>query len=161
MVLQPRKFKYKLLQKNRKLPVKRKLTKLNFGQIGLALRQPLRLNSKKIFRIKLFLKKSAKRSDKTRRRVWLNVFPHVPLTKKVIGSRMGKGKGKLSIWSVGLKTGHLLIEFKNLRTGRALYYIRQSRFKLKSSFKVIRSISSDKVITSFLGQRRVHFQSFW
>ena len=97
MVLQPRKFKYKLLQKNRKLPVKRKLTKLNFGQIGLALRQPLRLNSKKIFRIKLFLKKSAKRSDKTRRRVWLNVFPHVPLTKKVIGSRMGKGKGKLSI----------------------------------------------------------------
>ena len=70
---------------------------LNFGQIGLVLKKPIRLNSKKIFRIKLFLKKAAKRSDKTRRKVWINVFPHLPLTKKVIGSRMGKGKGKLSI----------------------------------------------------------------
>ena len=69
MVLQPRKFKYKLLQKNRKLSVTQKQVKLNFGQIGLVLKQPLRLNSKKIFRIKLFLKKSAKRSDKTRRRI--------------------------------------------------------------------------------------------
>lgn len=161
MVLQPRKFKYKLLQKSRKLPINQKPTKLNFGQIGLALKQPLRLNSKKIFRVKLFLKKSAKRSDKTRRRVWLNVFPHIPLTKKVIGSRMGKGKGKLSIWSIGLKTGHLLIEFKNLRIGRALYYIRQSQFKLKSSLKVVRSTPPNKVITSFFGQHRVHFQSFW
>ena len=74
---------------------------------------------------------------------------------------MGKGKGKLSIWSIGLKTGHLLIEFKNLRIGRALYYIRQSQFKLKSSLKVVRSTPSNKVITSFFGQHRVHFQSFW
>lgn len=161
MVLQPRKFKYKLLQKNRKLSVTQKQVKLNFGQIGLVLKQPLRLNSKKIFRIKLFLKKSAKRSDKTRRRIWLNVFPHTPLTKKVIGSRMGKGKGKLSIWSVGLKTGHLLIEFKNLRTGRALYYIRQSRFKLKSNFKIIRNTPAGKVVTSFFGKNKIHFQSFW
>lgn len=137
MVLQPRKFKYKLLQKRRKILFRQKLIRLNFGQIGMALKQPLRLNSKKIFRIKLFLKKSAKRSDKTRRRVWLNVFPHLPLTKKVIGSRMGKGKGKLSIWSVNLKVGHLLIEFKNLRTGRALYYARQSSFKLKSRFRLV------------------------
>ena len=60
--------------------------------------KPLRINSKKIFRIKLFLKKGSRKSDNTRRRVWFNAFPHLPLTKKVVGARMGKGKGKLSIW---------------------------------------------------------------
>jgi ribosomal protein L16/L10AE len=50
-----------------------------------------------MFRLKLFLKKAARKTDKTLRRVWVNTFPHIPLTKKVIGSRMGKGKGKLSI----------------------------------------------------------------
>lgn len=98
MVLQPRRFKYKLRQKSRKLPATQNFKKkLNFGQAGLMLKQPLRLNSKRLFRIKLFLKKAAKRSENTRRRVWVNAFPHLPLTKKIIGSRMGKGKGKLSI----------------------------------------------------------------
>ena len=97
MVLQPRKFKYKSRQKKRNLRLNQLKKTLNFGQVGLVLLRPLRLNSRKIFRIKLFLKKASKRSDKTRRKVWINVFPHLPLTKKVIGSRMGKGKGKLSI----------------------------------------------------------------
>lgn len=70
MVLQPRKFKYKLRQKARGMTYNYLIKNaLNFGQVGLMLTQPLRLNSKRIFRIKLFLKKSAKRSDKTRRRV--------------------------------------------------------------------------------------------
>ena len=97
MVLQPRKFKYKLKQKIRTKPVFFRRAKLNFGQGGLILTKPLRLNSKNIFRLKLFIKKAARRSDNTKRRVWLNAFPHLPLTKKIIGARMGKGKGKLSI----------------------------------------------------------------
>ena len=161
MVLQPRKFKYKLLQKRRSFSLKQNKKKLNFGHVGLLLTQPIRLNSKKIFRIKLFLKRSAKRSDKTRRRVWINVFPHLPLTKKVIGSRMGKGKGKLAIWSTKLNTGHLLIEFKNLRNGRALYYMRQSKFKLKSLFRIVWSAPNQTTITNFFGNTRLRFQSFW
>lgn len=70
---------------------------LIYGQVGLVLLQPLRLNSRKIFRLKLFLKKAARRSDQTQRRVLVNAFPHLPVTKKPAGSRMGKGKGRLSI----------------------------------------------------------------
>ena len=98
MVLQPRKFKFKLKHKRRRLNYNVRLTrKLIFGDAGLVLTKPLIINSKKMFRLKLFLKKAARRSDKTGRKVWVNAFPHLPLTKKVIGSRMGKGKGKLSI----------------------------------------------------------------
>lgn len=161
MVLQPRKFKYKLRQKQRSYLGKWNKKLLNFGQLGLVLKKPIRLNSKRIFRLKLFLKKAAKRSDKTRRKVWINVFPHLPLTKKVIGSRMGKGKGKLSIWSTQLYTGHILVEFKNLRNGRAKYYFRQSRFKLKSTFKIIWSGPTQKIIKNFMGKNNLHFQSFW
>ena len=49
-----------------------------------------------MFRYKLFLKKAARRTDKTLRKVWFYVFPHLPITRKVAGSRMGKGKGKLA-----------------------------------------------------------------
>jgi hypothetical protein len=70
LLLQLRKFKYKLGQKARQLPLKVcPSNTLNFGQTGLVLTQPLRLSSKRIFRIKLFVKKAAKRSEKTRRKV--------------------------------------------------------------------------------------------
>ena len=136
MVLQPRKFKYKHRQKIRALARDCSFSNLNYWQIGLVLLQPLRLNSRKIFRLRLFLKKSARRSDQTRRKVLLNVFPHLPLTKKSAGSRMGKGKGRLGIWYAKIPTGHVLVEFKNVRRGRVLYFLNQIRFKTKSLSKI-------------------------
>ena len=70
MVLQPRKFKYKLKHKRRRINFKVKLKRsLFFGQVGLVLTKPLFINSKKMFRLKLFLKKAARRTDKTARKV--------------------------------------------------------------------------------------------
>jgi hypothetical protein len=69
LILQPRKFKYKLRQKIRSIPFVSRKSKLNFGQGGLVLTQPLRFNSKNIFRLKLFIKKAARRSDNTKRKV--------------------------------------------------------------------------------------------
>ena len=94
MLLRPRRYNYKNIQKKRKY-----ITNINreliFGQCGLQLLQPLRLTNKHISRFKIFFKKGSRKTDKTLRFCWFNVFPHLPLTKKVIGSRMGKGKGKL------------------------------------------------------------------
>lgn len=67
---------------------------LNYGGMGIQILQPLRLHSKRMFRLKLFLKRAVRKVDKTRRYLWFNLFPHLPLTKKVKGSRMGKGSGK-------------------------------------------------------------------
>ena len=70
MVLQPRKFKFKVRQKVRKLSkIKSSQKKFMFGHVGLILNQPLRLNSKRLFRIKLFLKRAARRGDNTRRKI--------------------------------------------------------------------------------------------
>ena len=97
MVLTPRKFKFKSRHKVRRFPLTPKAPKLSFGQTGLCLLHPTRINSRSLFRLKLFLKKSSRKSDNTGRKLWFNAFPHLPLTKKSVGSRMGKGKGKLSL----------------------------------------------------------------
>jgi len=105
-------------------------TNLSYGDFGVRIMSPLRLSAKQIFRLKIFLKKAVRKSDITRRRVWFSAFPHLPLTKKPKGLRMGKGAGKLSSWTTQLRGGVNLIEFKNLRFGRALYFYKQVKHKL-------------------------------
>nr|YP_010049552.1 ribosomal protein L16 [Strombidium cf. sulcatum]QPL15957.1 ribosomal protein L16 [Strombidium cf. sulcatum] len=136
MILRPRKFNFKSRHKKRdNVRIKSSSIKLVYGQYGLLLLQPTQLYSKQLFRFKLFLKKGAKRVDKTRRGVWFNAFPHLPLTKKVAGSRMGKGKGKLSGWVAHIKPKTNLFEFRNLRWGRAKYFSRQISLKLRAKTK--------------------------
>jgi large subunit ribosomal protein L16 len=162
LLLQPRKFKYKSSHKNRRLNGKMKARhKMLFGQIGLRICQPTRLNSKNIFRLKLFLNKAVRRGEETRRKVWLNAFPHWPLTKKHIGSRMGKGTGKLKTWFSKLNTAHTLIELKNLRLGRSLFFLKQVQHRLKCYSKIVwKSSNPTRKVTS-LKKTSVFYQSFW
>lgn len=128
MMLQPRKFKYKTRQKKRRAysPI---TTKLVYGDCGLVLERPYRVSAKKIFRLKLFLKRSAKKSSRTGRRFWVSAFPHLPLSRKPKGMRMGKGSGKLSTWYTQIRSGVTIIEFKNLRYGRSRYFFKQISHK--------------------------------
>ena len=106
MLLKPRKTIFKSFQKKRSNKtintythynnfLNKKYIKLIYGQSGLKNKNPhLFIFNKTLFKIKLFLKKTVRRSNITNRHLWFKIFPHIPLTKKVIGSRMGKGKGK-------------------------------------------------------------------
>lgn len=134
--MRPRKFKYKSISKRRRLRFG-KSSNLSFGTMGLKSLNPVRLNSTQIFRYKLLLKKSAKKHDKTLRFVWFNLFPHMPISRKVAGSRMGKGKGKLAGWSTELPSGIMMFEFKNLRFGRFMYFINQVNSRIPSKTMVI------------------------
>ena len=128
-MLQPRKFKFKTRQKLRSALVST-YPKLKYGTFALVLLRPLRISAKRIFRLKLFLKRSARRSDITKRAFWVSIFPHLPMSRKPKGMRMGKGAGKLSSWFTQIQGGRQLVEFKNLRKGRASYYSLQVSHKL-------------------------------
>ena len=95
MMLQPRKFIFKTRQKVRRARVPSP-SSVHYGQVGLFILRPFRISAKKIFRLNLFLKRSSRKSDRTKRAFWLSVFPHLPLSRKPKGMRMGKGAGKLS-----------------------------------------------------------------
>ncbi len=161
MLLQPRKFKYKTIFKMRKNKKIFKKQVLSYGQGGLQLTKPLMLNSKKIFRLKIFIKKAVRKGDKTKRNFIFNAFPYIPLSKKNIGSRMGKGKGKLATWKSIISPGHILIEFKNLRYGRLNYFIRQLKFKLKGTSKLLIRNPHITNINNPLGTKKIKHQSFW
>ena len=136
MMLQPRKFKFKNRHKKRTVLTWRPFT-FCYGDSGLRILRPFRISAKKIFRLKVFLKKAVKKSEITKRRVWFNIFPHIPLTKKPKGVRMGKGSGKLNTWVIYLRGGCLLLEFKNLRPGRAAYFFKKVRTKITVPSKIV------------------------
>lgn len=129
MLLQPRKFIWKNKQKNRKRR-EYKDRSLHYGFSGVRLLQPYKTSAKRIFRFKIFLKRSSRKPEITKRSLWINLFPHLPLTKKPKGMRMGKGAGKLSTWYTHLYCGTFVVEFKNLRPGRSYYYATQIKHKL-------------------------------
>ena len=159
MLLRPRKFIHKNIHKRRGLR-RSKPGRLVYGHIGLKLLQPLRLNSKQIFRYKIFLKKAVRKADKTSRKAWFNVFPYLPLSKKVAGSRMGKGKGKLAGWAADMPAGVFILEMKNLRSGRAEHYCRQVAHKLPVKSLIVRR-STKYVTTAMNFTKSVRYEVFW
>ena len=138
MLLQPRRFTYKTRHKKRSQKAFRGQN-LRYGTTGILTLQSFRFTGKQIFRLFIFLKKSSRKSDKTKRLFWLNAFPHLPLTRKAKGVRMGKGTGKLHSWFTIVRPGAVLVEFANLRSGRAKYFMNQIKFKLAIPTTVVTS----------------------
>ena len=163
MLLQPRNFNFKKKQKNRSLLSFNNSSlsnPLNFGGSGLMLLKPIHLTSNQLFKFKLFLKKSSKKSDKTRRFFWFNAFPHLPLTRKPNGVRMGKGKGKLECWFTNISGGSTLVEFRNLRKGRSVFFLKQMTYKLGVPTKLLFSTNAYLSFPLKTSQK-VFFRLFW
>lgn len=142
MLLRPRKIIWKNSFKKRSIKSLKTCyiikSKLVYGQLGLKnLNYNYYLYNKYLFKLKIFLKKATRRSTITNRYLWFSIFPHLPITKKVIGSRMGKGKGKLSVWSAKIPFGLIFLEFRNVRLGRGLYFLSQLIYRLSGSFRIV------------------------
>lgn len=158
--MQPRRFKSKIRQKVRKFLSVHSDKKLVFGTTGLLLLQPVYLTGVQIFRLKLFLKKATKRSDLTFRYIWFYAFPHLPLTRKPDGIRMGKGKGKMSCWFSHVHPGVILYEAKNLRHGRSIYFVHQTTFKLGVKTRFI-SKPGTLVMNPFMHSKSLMIRNLW
>lgn len=136
MILQPRKFKFKSRQKHRSAHTPSDFS-FTYGTAALVLLRPFRISAKRIFRLKLFLKRSSRKSDITKRAFWVSAFPHLPLSRKPKGMRMGKGAGKLANWYTQIRSGKTIVEFKNLRLGRSMHYSTQVSHKLPVPSKFV------------------------
>ena len=162
MLLRPRKSLFKNLQKKRSLKTFKNLKrsslgsnsfkekKLIYGQFGLKNLTPnFLLYNKYLFRVKLFLKKTVRRSNITNRKMWIKVFPHLPITKKVIGSRMGKGKGKSSDWAAKIPSECIFIELRNVRPGRSKHFFSQIVYKLPGKHTFVSKYTHYNKLTTF------------
>ncbi len=144
MLLRPRKVNHAKLFRLKKF-VKYKPSKLNFGDVGLKLLTNLIVTSQHLSRYLIILKKITRKSDKTLRYFWLNFPVSIPFSEKAKGSRMGKGKGKVTVWGAKINSGKFFVEFKGLRFGRSLSALKSFSSRLPSKLSIHASGEIKKV----------------
>ena len=105
-MLQPARTKYRKAFKGRIHGQAKGGTDLNFGAYGMKAVEPARLTARQIEAARRALTRFMKRSG----RVWIRIFPDVPVSKKPIEIRMGKGKGTPEYWVCRVKPGRILFE---------------------------------------------------
>jgi len=79
---------------------------LNFGNFGLKALQPERITARQIEAARKAITRHLKRTG----RLWIRIFPDVPVTKKPAEVRMGKGKGAVEFWACRVKPGRIMFE---------------------------------------------------
>jgi large subunit ribosomal protein L16 len=105
-MLQPMRTKFRKAFKGRIRGAATSGTELNFGQYGLKAIEPERITARQIEAARRALTRHMKRSG----RVWIRIFPDVPVSKKPIEVRMGKGKGTPELWVCRVKPGRIMFE---------------------------------------------------
>ena len=98
-MLQPKRTKYRKQFKGKIHGVAKGGTALNFGEYGLKSLEPNRVNAREIEAARRAITRHMKRAG----RVWIRIFPDVPVTSKPTEVRMGKGKGSVDYWAVKVK----------------------------------------------------------
>src|SRR5438046_10481304 len=105
-MLQPMRMKFRKAHKGRTPGSAWSAVPLAFGQVGLKALAPERITARQIEAARRALTRHMKRSG----RVWIRVFPDVPVSKKPLEVRMGSGKGTPELWVVRVKPGRILFE---------------------------------------------------
>ena len=132
-MLQPKKPRYRKQQKGRIHGVAKGGTSLNFGSYGLKAVQPERVTSRQIEAARRALTRQMKRQG----RVWIRIFPDVPVTKKPTEVRMGKGKGSVEFWVARVKPGRVMFEIDGVSDGVAREALRLAAMKLPLKSRIV------------------------
>jgi large subunit ribosomal protein L16 len=105
-MLQPSRTKYRKAHKGRIHGTAKGGTSLNFGAYGLKALEPERVTARQIEAARRAITRAMKRAG----RVWIRIFPDIPVTKKPIEVRMGSGKGSPELWIARVKPGRIMFE---------------------------------------------------
>jgi large subunit ribosomal protein L16 len=105
-MLQPKKTKYRKAHKGRIHGVATSGATLAFGEYGLKAMEPERVTARQIEAARRAMTRHMKRAG----RVWIRVFPDVPVSKKPLEVRMGSGKGAPELWVARVKPGRIMFE---------------------------------------------------
>ena len=132
-MLQPKRTKFRKQFKGRIHGAAKKGTNLNFGEYGLKAMEPERINAREIEAARRAITREMKRAG----RVWIRVFPDVPVSKKPTEVRMGSGKGAPEFWVAKIKPGRILFEIDGVDLVTAKEAMRLGAAKLSISTKFV------------------------
>ncbi len=125
-MLQPKRTKFRKQFKGRISGAAKGGTDLNFGSFGLKALEPERVTARQIEASRRAITRAMKRAG----RVWIRIFPDVPVSKKPTEVRMGKGKGAPEFWAAKVKPGRIMFEIDGVAEDVAKEALRLAAMKL-------------------------------
>ena len=137
-MLSPKKTKFRKAHKGRIHGNAKGGNSLNFGSYGMKALQPNRITARQIEAARRAITRHIKRQG----RVWIRVFPDVPVTKKPVEVRMGKGKGSVEFWACRIKPGRVMFELDGVSESLAkeAFELASAKLPIKTKF-ISRQIS--------------------
>ena len=132
-MLQPKKTKYRKAHKGRIRGKAKGGTTLNFGSYGLKALTAERVTSRQIEAARRAITRHMKRAGK----VWIRIFPDVPVSKKPTEVRLGKGKGTPEYWAARVKPGRVMFEIDGVPSDIAHTALNLGSSKLRLQTKII------------------------
>jgi large subunit ribosomal protein L16 len=136
-MLQPMRTKFRKAHKGRIRGVATSGATLAFGQYGLKALEPERITARQIEAARRALTRHMKRSG----RVWIRVYPDVPVSKKPLEVRMGSGKGAPEFWVARVKPGRVLFEIDGVPVGVAREALTLAAAKLPIKTRFVERIA--------------------
>ena len=125
-MLQPKRTKYRKQFKGRNEGLSWSANAVSFGEYGLKALEPERVTARQIEAARRAMTRHMKRAG----RVWINVFPDIPISKKPTEVRMGKGKGQPEFWAARIKPGRIMFELDGVDEATAREALRLAAAKL-------------------------------
>ena len=125
-MLSPKRTKFRKMHKGRIHGDAKGGFDLNFGNFGLKATEPERITARQIEAARRALTRHMKRQG----RVWIRIFPDVPVSKKPTEVRMGKGKGSVEFWAAKVKPGRVMFELGGVPEPLAKEALRLAAMKL-------------------------------
>ncbi|SMC66305.1 50S ribosomal protein L16 [Primorskyibacter flagellatus] len=132
-MLQPKRTKFRKQFKGRIAGLAKGGSDLNFGTYGLKATQPERVTARQIEAARRAMTRHMKRQG----RVWIRIFPDVPVTSKPTEVRMGKGKGSVDFWACKVKPGRVMFEIDGVDEDVAREALRLAAMKLPIKTRVV------------------------
>ena len=133
-MLSPKRTKFQKYQKNVTWKTKQNNQKLSFGKYGIKSSSCWRLPARTIEAVRRVITRKLKRHGK----VWICIFPDIPVTKKPAEVRMGKGKGSPHFWVVNIMKGQILFEIDGVAEQQAFEAFQLVREKLPFSIQFLK-----------------------
>ena len=133
-MLMPKRVKRRRVHRGRMTGVATRGNKIAYGDFGLVATEPCWLKSNQIEAARIAMTRYTKRTGK----VWIDVFPDKPVTKKPAETRMGSGKGSPEFWVAVIKPGRVLFELKGVTETVAREAFRLASHKLPCKTKFMK-----------------------
>ncbi len=133
-MLQPKRTKFRKAHKGRIHGNAKGGTNLDFGAFGLKAQEPERITARQIEAARRAITRHMKRAG----RVWIRIFPDVPVSKKPTEVRMGKGKGTPEFWAARVKPGRIMFEVDGvpMKVAQEALLLGAAKLPIKTRFVV-------------------------